>query len=356
MNQTFRVDLRGIVDLLSHHLYTSPQVYARELLQNAVDAITAAHGPDAAARKSGRIVISSADSTDSTGDGSLTVSDNGIGLSEVQVHELLATIGRSSKRDELGFARHEFLGQFGIGLLSCFMVSDSIEVTTRRADEPTVLWHGSSDGSYTVRPATSGEERAEPGTTVTLRPRPGCEHLLTRDAVTELVTHYGAHLPHTVTVDGVRITGGPAPWDRLENEDPAQRRARLEAYCERVFGFTPFDMVDLAAAEAGLRGVAFVLPMPANPAVPAAHRLYLKQMLLSEGAERLLPEWAFFVRCVADTAELRPTASREALYEDSLLENTRDTLGDGLRAWLVRLEAGRTRPGCASSCVFTTWA
>ncbi|GGM10691.1 molecular chaperone HtpG [Streptomyces fumigatiscleroticus] len=340
MSQSFRVDLRGIVDLLSHHLYTSPQVYVRELLQNAVDAITAAHGVDGGARGAGRIVVSSAGST---GDGSLTISDNGIGLNEAQVHELLATIGRSSKRDELGFARHEFLGQFGIGLLSCFMVSDSIEVTTRRADEPTVLWHGRSDGSYTVRPARTGEERAEPGTTVTLRPRPGCEQLLTHDAVTELVTHFGGQLPHSVTVDGTDVSGGPAPWDRPEGEDPARRRARLEDYCARVFGFHPFDVVDLAAAEAGLRGVAFVLPMPANPAVPAAHRVYLKQMLLSEGAERLLPEWAFFVRCVVDAAELRPTASREALYEDSLLAGVRDTLGDGLRAWLVRLS--RRDPG-----------
>ncbi|MEU1516864.1 HSP90 family protein [Streptomyces sp. NPDC005811] len=334
MNQTFRVDLRGIVDLLSHHLYTSPQVYARELLQNAVDAITAGHGPDATVRGVGLIAIESADAT---GDGSLTISDNGVGLAEAQVHELLATIGRSSKRDELGFARHEFLGQFGIGLLSCFMVSDSIEVTTRRAGEPTVLWHGRSDGSYSVRPAPAEEHRAEAGTTVTLRPRPGCEHLLTREAVTELATHYGAHLPHTVTVDGTPITGGPAPWELVEGEDAARRRTRLAAYCEQVFGFTPFDTVDLTAAEAGLRGVAFVLPMPANPAVPAKHRVYLKQMLLAEGAERLLPEWAFFVRCVADTAELRPTASREALYEDSLLESTRDALGAGLRAWLVRL-------------------
>jgi molecular chaperone HtpG len=340
VSQTFRVDLRGIVDLLSHHLYTSPQVYTRELLQNAVDAITAARGADTgttaagATDAPGRIALTSGDAT---GDGSLTVEDNGIGLTEAQVHELLATIGRSSKRDELGFQRHEFLGQFGIGLLSCFMVSDSIEVTTRRAGEPTVLWHGRSDGSYTVRPAPADAQRAEPGTTVTLRPRPGCEHLLTRDAVTELVTHYGAHLPHTVTVDGEGVTGGPAPWDRPADEDPGRRRARLEAYCERVFGFVPFDVVDLEAAESGLRGVAFVLPMPANPAVPARHRVYLKQMLLSEGAERLLPEWAFFVRCVADTSELRPTASREALYEDSLLESTRDALGAGLRAWLVRL-------------------
>ncbi|MFJ9415788.1 HSP90 family protein [Streptomyces sp. NPDC101227] len=339
--QSFRVDLRGIVDLLSHHLYASPQVYARELLQNAVDAITATRRADGGdPRDTGRIEVTSGDATD---DGSLTISDNGIGLTETQVHELLATIGRSSKRDELGFVRHEFLGQFGIGLLSCFMVSDSIEVTTRRAGEPTVLWHGSSDGSYTVRPAPDDGQRPEPGTTVTLRPRPGCGQLLSRASVTELVEHFGAHLPHPVTVDGRRVTGGPAPWDRPADETAAQRRDRLAAYCEEVFGFAPFDVVDLAVDEAGLRGVAFILPMPANPAVPAAHRVYLKQMLLSEGAERLLPEWAFFVRCVVDTSELRPTASREALYENDLLDDTRDRLGEGLRGWLVRLS--RQAPG-----------
>ena len=71
--------------------------------------------------------------------------------------------------------------------------------------------------------------------------------------------------------------------------------------------------------EAGLTGAAFVLPAPANPAARGGHRVYLKRMLLAEGAEGLLPEWAFFARCVVDTTELRPTASREALYEDQLL-------------------------------------
>src|SRR3954468_8354888 len=134
---TFQVDLRGIVDLLSHHLYASPRVYVRELLQNAVDAITAT-GSD-----KGRIRIT-------TGADELRITDNGIGLTEAQVHELLATIGRSSKRDELGFARHEFLGQFGIGLLSCFLVADEVEVITRAQDAPTVRWIGYSDGRYAV--------------------------------------------------------------------------------------------------------------------------------------------------------------------------------------------------------------
>jgi molecular chaperone HtpG len=89
---------------------------------------------------------------------------------------LLATIGSSSKRGDLGFARHEFLGQFGIGLLSCFMVADEIRVITRSArGGPSVLWTGYADGRYRVE-ATA--ERDEPGTTVTLVPRPGMEYWL----------------------------------------------------------------------------------------------------------------------------------------------------------------------------------
>ncbi|MEU4245138.1 HSP90 family protein [Actinoplanes sp. NPDC026619] len=311
MSNTFQVDLRGIVDLLSHHLYASPRVYVRELLQNAVDAITATDSQD------GRVEIT-------TGADALRITDNGIGLTEAQVHELLATIGRSSKRDELGFARHEFLGQFGIGLLSCFLVADEIRVHTRRAGAEPVLWTGYSDGRYEVRP---GEER-EPGTTVTLMPRRGAEHLLTGPTVTELAELYGSLLPVTVEVDGARVTTGVLPWE-----------SDREAYCQRVFGFTPFDVIELNVPEAGLTGAAFVLPTAVNPATRGGHRVYLKRMLLAENVEGLLPEWAFFARCVVDSTELRPTASREALYEDGLLTDVRDAIADQLRGWLVRLAA-----------------
>ncbi|GAB1643820.1 HSP90 family protein [Krasilnikovia sp. MM14-A1259] len=324
MTNTFQVDLRGIVDLLSHHLYASPRVYVRELLQNAVDAITAAGTP-------GVVTIASAEHT---GDGTLRIADDGIGLTEAQVHELLATIGRSSKRDELGFARHEFLGQFGIGLLSCFLVADEIRVHTRRDGAPAVLWTGFADGRYAVAP---GEDR-EPGTTVTLTPRRGTEHWLTGATVTELARLYGSFLPVTVTVDGTRTTVDSLPWK-------GGLRPALD-YAQQTFGFHPFDVIELNVPEAGLTGVAYVLPTSVNPASRGGHRVYLKQMLLAESVEGLLPEWAFFARCVVDSTELRPTASREALYDDSLLEATRDAIADQLRGWLVRLsvaDPGRLR-------------
>ena len=332
VEHAFQVDLRGVVDLLSHHLYASPRVYVRELLQNAVDAITARRqlDPDAPS-------VISIEPPEVTGDGTLRVHDSGIGLSEPEVHELLATIGRSSKRDDLGFARHEFLGQFGIGLLSCFLVADEVRVVTRAArGGPTVEWTGLADGRYRV--AAADTERPEPGTTVILAPRPGMASWLAGEMVTDLAVQYGDALPAEISVGGRRVNSGALPWE-TRHASPTARAAALRAYAERTFGFAPFDVIELAAPEAGLTGLAFVLPMAANPAARSGHRVHLRRMLLADGVEKLLPEWSFFVRCVVDTSELRPTASREELYEDDLLAHTREALGGQLRDWLVRLAA-----------------
>jgi molecular chaperone HtpG len=320
VEQSFHVDLRGVVDLLSRHLYSSPRVYLRELLQNAVDAITArGDGP-----REVRVT---------TTGGALEIRDSGIGLSEPEVHELLATIGRSSKRDELGFGRHDFLGQFGIGLLSAFLVAEEIEVVTRSArGGDAVRWVGFADGHYSVEPG----ERDEPGTTVRLRPRPGAADWTAPATVSELARTYGSLLPVRLTVDGVEVTEDGPPW-AAAYPDPARRRAALAAYCEDLFGFEPFDVIDLDVPEAGLTGVAFVLPQQVNPTARSTHRVYLKRMLLAENVEGLLPEWAFFLRSVVNAGELRPTAGREALYDDELLESTRAALGDSVRHWLVRL-------------------
>ncbi|MBC6456879.1 HSP90 family protein [Actinomadura sp. HBU206391] len=341
MEQAFQVDLRGVVDLLSRHLYSSPRVYLRELLQNAVDAITArGEGP-------GRITIE-------TAGGALRIHDDGIGLTEDEVHRLLATIGRSSKRDELGFARHDFLGQFGIGLLSAFLVADEIEVVTRSArGGAAVRWTGFADGRYRVESAEPAEGtepvetagpaapaapagRDEPGTTVTIRPRPGAADWVSPAMAGQLADLYGSLLPVPVTVDGRQITGDGPPW-LVPHRDPGRRRSAMEAYCRELYGFTPFDVIDLEVPEAGLTGVAFVLPQTVAPTSRGAHRVYLRRMLLAEKVEGLLPEWAFFVRCVVDAGELRPTAGREALYDDELLDATRQALGERLREWLVRL-------------------
>ena len=326
---TFHVDLRGVVDLLSHHLYSSPRVYLRELLQNAVDAITARTEEDAGAPRRVRVVPA-----DVSRDGLLHVEDSGIGLDEDGIRAVLATIGASTKRDALGLARESFLGQFGIGLLSCFLVTDEITVTTRRAgSDHTWRWVGRDDGTYAVSPAP--EPRADPGTDVALRPRGSAAELLSAEVVERLAATYGGYLPLDLVVETaagpVTVAGRRFPW---EDGNGSRRDAAL-ALGERVLGARPLDVVDLADPAAGVRGQAFVLPHAT--AARGAHRLYAKRMLVGESVPDVLPEWAFFVRAVLDTERLGLTASREALHDDELLDETRARLGDQLKRWLLRM-------------------
>ncbi|MYW33166.1 HSP90 family protein [Streptomyces sp. SID2119] len=341
-DRAFQVDLRGLVDLLSHHLYSSPRVYLRELLQNAVDALTARRGlePDAPEGAFGIRLFA---------DGSVVrVEDDGVGLSEADVHTFLATIGRSSKRaDGIAEQRGDFIGQFGIGLLSCFLVADEIHVLSRSArtpDAPAVEWRGHGDGSYSVRtlPASA---RPRPGTTVTLTPRSDAGEWTRPAQVQALARHFGSLLRHPVAfsdgtagVPTVSVNPEPAPWARTF-PTPGSRARALAAYGEEVFGFAPLDTIELDLPAVGLKGIACVLP----EAVPAGrrhgHRVHVKGMLLSEQADEILPEWAFFVRCVIDAESLRPTASRESLYGDDTLAAVRDALAERLRAWIARAAA-----------------
>lgn len=360
-DRTFQVDLRGLVDLLSHHLYSSPRVYLRELLQNAVDALTARRAlePDAAADVS---VNASAEAASDTfgirvyADGAVVrVEDDGVGLTEADVHAFLATIGRSSKRaEQVAEQRADFIGQFGIGLLSCFLVADEIHVLSRSARTPAapaVEWRGRGDGSYSVR-ALPASARPRPGTTVTLTPRADAGEWTKPGQVLALARHFGSLLRHPVTFDdgsgsngngnggsaGTPVNPEPAPWTRTYPTPGARARA-LAAYGQDVFGFTPLDTIELDLPAVGLKGIACVLP----EAVPAGrrhgHRVHVKGMLLSEQAPEILPEWAFFVRCVVDAESLRPTASRESLYEDDTLAAVRDALAERLRAWIARAAA-----------------
>ena len=331
--ESFQVDLRGIVDLFSHHLYSSPGVVVRELLQNAVDAIRARRSLDPAAPATVTVRTGVRD-----GLPTLTVTDTGIGLAPADVRTLLATIGRSSKRDEWGFSRSEFIGQFGVGLLATFLVADRVVVHSRAAGSPVVRWSAESGGTYVAEvDVAAPPDLPAVGTAVTLLARRGDEAWFHPDTVARLVERYGSLLPVTLEVDDVVRSPGVAPWDPAGSSPAA-----LLGYAQDQLGLTPFDSIPLLDRASGLRGVAYVLPAALNPAERPGHRVYLKRMLLGEQVDNLLPAWAYFVRAVVDTTELRPTASREALFEDEALDQARESLGAQVRSWVVRL--GTTAP------------
>ncbi len=362
-DQNFRVDLRGIVELLSHHLYSGPQVYVRELLQNAVDALTARQRLDPGS--TGRVLLVPADLAE---DGQVHCLDTGIGLTVDEVERFLATIGSSSKRDDLGFARADFLGQFGIGVLSCFLISDEITVVSRSARGGSLVrWRGSADGSYQVEeldpdlaratlaglPAAArtrtvdGEARAgsdplgtnwltdEPGTWVALRPRSRMHDWAGSAQVRSLAAGYARMLPWQVDValqagEVRRVSALTRPWQAPGGVGVA--RAELEELVDAK----ALAVLPVTVAEAGLHGAVVILGQASAPSARQSNRVYVKGMLVGADIEGVLPEWAFFVRAVVDAEQLRLTASREGLYEDDLLEQVRISLGEQVRRWMLR--------------------
>ncbi|MDR1237864.1 MAG: HSP90 family protein [Propionibacteriaceae bacterium] len=335
-SRPFQVDLRGVVDLLSRHIYSSPRVYLRELLQNGVDAITARKAlPAEAANDAGRSgslapAIRIFPINDQREE--FVLSDDGIGLTEDEVTELLATVGRSSKRDIFDLPRSDYLGQFGIGLLSCFMVSDAIRIVSRSAKGgPGVEWVGDANGTFTVRTLAD----APIGTSVRLKPRFDSKDLLSQPTVLRLAKEFGEFLPVPVYVDL------PHDSERINRDpvflDPDPDFGELYQFGTELIGARPLDVINISAPATGTRGKAFVLPFAPPPNARQSSRVYLGRMLLSERADGLLPDWAFFVRPVLDSTDLSPTASREGVVEDFRLEHTREELGNAIRRWLVEL-------------------
>lgn len=173
----FQVNLGGMLDILSNHLYKTSDVFLRELMQNGVDAVTLRKKNDPL-WQDGRILIRVQEGKQ------LFFQDNGAGLTQEEIHRFLAVIGQSSKSELVdGRMPTDFIGRFGIGLLSCFMVSDSIEVHTRSVSGGEAhIWKGYADGTYTLEPLEDCEE----GTIIILTAKKGCEYYYQPEKIREI--------------------------------------------------------------------------------------------------------------------------------------------------------------------------
>ena len=327
----FKVNLSGMIEILSDHLYSSPDVYIRELLQNAVDAIVARKksGVESDGDYSGEIHVFLEE------EGTLRFIDNGIGLTEEEIHRFLAIIGESSKKElEDETLRTDYIGRFGIGLLSCFMVSDEIKIITKSvSSENAYVWEGKPDGTYSLDIFQEGHEE---GTEVILSPKKGAQQYFEFETVRDLLIHYGILLPYPVYLsDGEKkIQSNPVnlPWEKA-NVD----KSELMRYGQIMFGMDFLDAVVLKSQSGEASGVAYILPYSVATTIKQKHLIYLKNMLLTENGEDILPEWAFFTKCIINTKALRPTASREGFYIDDVLEKTRYELGKCISDYLLKM-------------------
>ena len=258
MDYRFQVNLNGIIDLLSKHTYSTPQIFVREVLQNASDAILARTYLEPNYPGEVRITLSQSETEQPL----LVFRDDGIGLTEDEVHQFLATIGQTSKREEWFNQKNDFIGQFGIGLLSCFLVSDEVVVVTRSAREnsKTIEWRGRTDGTYSL---TILDQQAEVGTEVSLVCKPGSEEYFQAEKVRDLARHYGSLLRFPINfTDGeatVLINDDRPPWE-AEFEDEVSEREAYLTYGYGLFKMEFFDYVILRSIVGDVSGVAYVLP------------------------------------------------------------------------------------------------
>ena len=181
----FKVNLGGMIDILANHLYSSPDVFVRELLQNGTDAISGRRLSDPKFSE-GCITISIEPEK------SMIFTDNGTGLTKEEIHQFLAVIGQSSKRDlQTGKILEDYIGRFGIGMLSCFMVTDEIKLRTRSAKDPSHAYEftGKPDGTYSIIDVPA--DSVQVGTAMYINAKKGCEDYFHEDRVAELVRYYG---------------------------------------------------------------------------------------------------------------------------------------------------------------------
>ena len=281
---SFSVNLGGMIDILSNHLYSSPGVFLRELLQNCADAISLRKQLDSSYSEP-QIDIKVKE------ENSLCFSDNGAGLTEEEIHKFISVIGQSSKRGEDG----GFIGRFGIGLLSCFIVTDEITLRTRSVKTPDKAyeWHGFSDGRYSVKEIKSD---MPVGTEITIIAEKSYSYLFTREKVTEIIRYYGLPIPYPVYVhtdENIKFR-----VNILISENSGDERRDILSMGKNIFG-TEYDYLDyipLNSRKGLFSGIAYILPYTVSAASKSKHRIYLKNMLLTEDGSSLLPEWAFCSR------------------------------------------------------------
>ncbi|EAA0012327.1 HSP90 family protein [Listeria monocytogenes] len=335
----FQVNLAGMIDILSNHLYDEKDVYIRELLQNATDAIRARKKIDSTLE--GKIHASlTGDNNEKT----LIVEDNGIGLTEDEVHAFLATIANSSKGEKNfdGESSNDFIGRFGIGLLSCFIVSDEIVmISTSQKDGGTTEWRGKADGTYSVRKIET--DTRELGTQVYLRLRAGLEDHPECEEVEYLINtlkKYGASLESNIIVEMNGLEEEINSWTKKFSDKETLFKLSKEQiiqYGEYILG-THFQDYFLIENESGRTfGIAYMIPHAVQMNAIRKNTVFLNKMFVTSEANNILPDWSFFAKCVIWTDELQPVASREAFYKNERLTSVASELGVALKKGIETL-------------------
>ena len=343
-----RASFQGLVRLLANSLYPEPDVFIRELLQNAHDSIQLRRvdRPEPA----GEIHIAIDERNRA-----LISTDNGVGMDRRDIEDFLSVIGSTGTRSRaLELAARAVavatIGQFGIGLLSAFVVAEQIEVKTRKAGaSQSWRWvnQGGEDYQLEALPAA-----AQPsGTQVTVTLAANQTAFLDSRLIRQTVRRYADFLPFPIRLNGLGpINAVNAPWRQSDWNDPATRETSLMTFLGQRYADSPLLVIPVELTQPSAQGGLFVAARYAPGAQTGGTLdLFQARMCIRSNDRELLPEWARFVRGVVDCPELQPTAARDNVLRDATYHALRQALGEVIVAALLDL-ATRDRPRFLQLC------
>jgi molecular chaperone HtpG len=340
-----RVDLEGLMKVLGDHLYSTPTVAVRELVQNAHDSCERRR-IESGADFEPRIVVR-ADPAAKT----LSIEDTGAGLTDDEIQQYLATVGAGytrtmRQREQGGDAAGSLIGYFGLGFLSAFVVSERTEVHTCSYQQPELAWRFVSRDGQTY--SLDAAPQRPIGTRVTLHLREQHHALANPLAVRRLLLRYACLLQHPIHCPldpaaapdelGDAVNAEPPPWrDTRELAEVRRRKLALEFAGRFESEFEPLCTIPVGERDpnAELRGLLWI--QDARTYGSSDNRrvwIFVRGMMISDDARELLPRWAGFVGAAVEGLGLTPTASREDLQRDAAYDRAQaqllDALVDGL--------------------------
>ncbi len=346
----FQTEARQLLDLMIHSLYSNKEIFLRELISNASDAcdklrfeaLTDAALLEEAPDLAIEVAFDAAART-------VTVTDNGVGMSRQEVIDNIGTIAKSGTREFVAQLSGDqtqdaqLIGQFGVGFYSSFIVADRVTLTTRRAGlgpDDAVRWESTGEGEYTID-AVSREAR---GTEVTLHLREGEDDLLSGPALRTVVQKYSDHITLPILMKKEEVPGRQADTGDVETTEKVNQASALwarpkteiskEQY-EEFYKHVAHDFdVPLAHTHARVEGrqeYTLLLYVPRRAPFDLWDReqrhgikLYVRRVFIMDGARELMPGYLRFVRGLIDSNDLPLNISREILQHSRDVEAIRN--------------------------------
>ncbi|HEU4366817.1 MAG TPA: molecular chaperone HtpG [Methylomirabilota bacterium] len=351
----FQAEVRELLGLMIHSLYSHKDIFLRELVSNASDALDklrfeAISRPELA--PPGELEIRLEVDRDAR---TLSVHDNGIGMTRAEVVENIGTVARSGTREFLAAAREagrgaapEVIGQFGVGFYSAFMVADHVTLVTRRAGEPEATrWESDGAGGYTLADA----ERETAGTTVTLRLKPrddedGLKDYADAAILKDIVKRYSDFVAHPIRLQGETLNSMKAIWARGKDDVTEEEHREFYKHISHDW-HDPLEHVSIHIEGSFEARALLYIPAKApfdlylRDGARRGLQLYVKRVFIMDDWRDLLPPFLRFVRGVVSSDDLSLNVSREILQKDRQVQAIRKHLVRRLLAVLKTMKDER---------------